>query len=177
MSLTSRIQQMQQGDEAAKREVFEQSYPELRSIARHLMRGERSSHTLGATGLLHEAFLGPLQKFRTEVQDRSHFYALAAMSMRRMLMDHGRRRRALKRLRQDTPHLTTVPAPEPRVLDLMRAIEALKRHDPRAALVVEMKHVLGLTLEEIAAETGQPYRQVRADWDFARGWLATRLAR
>jgi RNA polymerase sigma-70 factor (ECF subfamily) len=179
VSITGLLRKMQQGDRGARREVFETSYSDLRQIARHLMRNERPGHTLGATGLLHEAFVGPLQKISIAIQDRGHFYAIAAIQMRRLLIDHGRRRGALKRnaspVKTDSPPMTA-PA-DPLVLDLIRAVDRLRKHDPNAALIVEMKHLLGMTLEEIAAETGRPYRTVRDDWDFARGWLGQRLSK
>ncbi len=176
MSLTALIRRMQGGDAVAKRQLFEQAYQDLRTIAGKLMRSERPAHTLGATGLLHEAFLS-LQGMKADVQDRTHFYAMAAITMRRALVDHGRKRNAAKRT-VDAPQIPVSVQPlDPRVVDLMKAVDELRVKDPHAAIVVEMKHFLGLTLEEIAAETGRPYRKIREEWDFARSWLGQRLSR
>lgn len=179
MSLTDQIRQMQDGDENARRIVIDSSYSELRAIAKKLMKGERASHTLGATGLLHEALLGPLQRLRGRVRNRAHFYALAAMSMRRILLDHGRMRAAAKRTvsSRNVSSVSSMTTADPALLDLVRAVDELRKLDPDIVSLVEMKHYLGLTLEEIAAETGRPYRSVREDWDFARNWLASRIGR
>lgn len=166
---------MQDGDRSARDLLFERSYRDLREIAGRLMVRERSSHTLGATGLLHEAIIGPLQSLSTVIHGRAQFYNIAAATMKRILIDHGRRRRTLKRTVVGMLHFATFDAVDARRLDLLDAIDRLRELDPGVAGVVEMRHILGMTLEEVAAGTARPYRQVRDDWDFGRAWLRRKL--
>ena len=154
-------------------------YEDLRRGAERLMRKEVESHTLQATDLVSEAYLrlvGPDQLHNS----RTHFLALAANVMRRVLVDHARRRQAERRgggavgVPLESGHLASNARP----LDSMALEEALtdlSRLDPRAARVVELRFFGGLTEREVAQEAGVSERTVRNDWAFAKVWLHRRL--
>jgi len=162
--------------------LYEAVYPELRRLARSLMRRERASHTLQPTALVHEAYLALLGgAAEVRFADRVHFFATAAKAMRQVLVDHARRRVAAKR----GAGATQVPLDEERghgagapcdVLALDDAIGKLAALDPRAARIVELRVFGGLTVEEMALELGVSKRTVDGDWAVGRMWLARALA-
>lgn len=153
-------------------------YPELRRVARALMRRERASHTLQPTELVHDAFMRLVDQTALEIADRAHFLAVAARAMRQILVDHARRRGAQKRGGSGWERVTlnedVVPGPAG-ALDLLafdQALDALARHDARAAQVVEMKVFAGSTSVEIADALGVSKRTVDGDWALGRLWIA-----
>lgn len=155
-------------------------YDELRRIAAGYLRAERPDHTLQPTALVHEAFLR-LSAHSAEWENRSHFLAIAATTMRRVLVDHARRRAAAKR---DGGIMITmddaVGAPEAGAdaLDLLAVDEALARFaalDERAARVVELRFFGGLSVEETAEALRISSASVKRDWTFARAWLGKEL--
>jgi RNA polymerase sigma factor (TIGR02999 family) len=157
-------------------------YRELREIAAALLRRERSGHTLQPTALAHEAFLRLRERIGGGWDDRdiAGLRALAATAMRRILVDHARRRGADKRgagwLRVAMPE-ATIDAPEPlELLALNEALEALALFDERKAKVVELRFFGGLTGDEVADAIGTARSTVEADWFLARAWLRQRLA-
>lgn len=152
-------------------------YDELRAIAHGQLRRERHGHTLGTTALVHEAFLRLLDQRKMEWRDRTQFFALAARSMRRILVDYARRRLAEKRggaldpvTLAEAVQLAAIERPDT-VLVIHQALERLASVDARAARVVEYRFFSGMTEEETAAALGVTSRTVRRDWLRAKEWL------
>jgi len=150
-------------------------YGVLRRMANRHMGSERPDHTLTPTALVHEAYLRLVDQERMGWQDRAHFYAIAARVMRRVLIDHARRRLAGKRgggqqmvtLHEDAAAVAT---PE-NLLELDRALDKLDRLSPRQRQVVEMRFFGGMTHEETAEVVGVSVPTVRRDWRVAQAWL------
>ena len=148
---------------------------ELRRIAHRLMRKERQGHTLQTTALVNEAYLRLVDFKRMRFKDRAHFFAVSAQLMRRILVDHARRRN-LKRgagMQQISLEETNVFGPE-RDADLVildDAMLALARFDSRKARVVELRFFGGLSVEETAEVLNISSITVMRDWNTARAWL------
>ncbi len=152
---------------------------ELRSLASRYLAGERPGHTLQPTALVHEAFLRLAGKSGVPA-GRSEFIALAATSMRRVLVDHARARRAAKRggERQRIALDAASPSDERTEVDLLALDESLERLaglDQRQARIVELRFFGGLGVEAVAAVLGVSPRTVEADWRMARAWLRREL--
>jgi len=157
-------------------------YAELKVIAEREFRREPIDHTLQATALVNEAWLR-LAGRPGGYESRSHFLGAAAKAMRHVLVDHARRRHALKRggaldrvtlVTGDGQEIDAAPAD---VLDLDQALVRLEQEEPRLATVVELKFFAGSTIEEIAEATGVSHMTVSNDWRRARIWLARELSR
>lgn len=154
-------------------------YGELRRMAEALMAGEREGHTLQGTALLHEAWLRLRASRNAGSLERGAFLGLAAQAMRRILVEHARRRGAARR--GGGARRTTLDGhalePEPRelALDLEEAMGVLEAVDPELARVAELRFYGGCTVEEIAAATGSSPRTVKRRWRFARAWLQRRV--
>ncbi len=180
--ITQQLASLRGGNSAAKDALAELVYPAMHARAIQFMRGERSDHTLQPTALVNEVFL-KLFKGQTNVdwQDRAHFLAVASANMRRILVDHARRRRAevrgggIAKVDLDVAHVHVDPARSEEILDLDAALKELAEMDPRQARLVELMHFGGLTEEEAAEVEGIHARTVRRDWASARAWLQTRL--
>lgn len=156
-------------------------YDELRDIARRRLRHERAGHTLDTTGLIHEAYLKLVQLDRMQWQSRSHFLAIAAQAMRRILVSHARTRKRLKR-GGGAPHASleeaaNLPAAEAdRILALDEALDRLAEMNPRHARVVECRFFGGMTVEETAVVLEVSPVTVKRDWSLLRRWLGRELA-
>ncbi len=153
-------------------------YTELHALAGAYMRRERAGHTLQPTALVNEAYLR-LPNGLESINDRHHFFALAAQAMRRVLVDHARRKRSDKR-GADPVRVTlgAVPGIEERNIDILALDEALTRLaaiDERAARVVELKFFCGHTDKEVSEIFDLSLASVRRDWEYARAWLHSRL--
>jgi RNA polymerase sigma factor (TIGR02999 family) len=160
--------------------VYEVLYKELHRLARSHMRREAIEHTLGATALLHEAWLRLNEQNRTQWQNRGHFMAVASTMMRRILVDHAVAKRAAKRHAALEPLSTTLldqqgPAPDRDVVAVHEALLAFEAVDERAAKVVELRFFGGLELEEIANALDISVATVKRDWAVARAWLRREL--
>ena len=157
-------------------------YSELKRIAARELRGERAGHTLSATALVHEAWVELAKLDRIRWQNRSHYLALAAQAMRRVLVDHAVARRALKRgggqpvesLGDDAMVVVRERAAE--LLDLDAALERLAALDPAQSQVVECRFYGGMTIEETAEALGTSPATVKRQWAMARAWLNRELA-
>jgi RNA polymerase sigma factor (TIGR02999 family) len=156
-------------------------YRQLRELAAHYLRQERGDHTLQPTALVHEAYLRLAGVRRMAFRSRAHFYGAAAQAMRRILVDHARERRALKR---GGPEPNRVPFEEALAVtaedrfDLValdEALSALERLAPDRARVVELRYFAGLSIEETADCLGVSPATVKRYWEFARAWLYRRL--
>lgn len=165
------------GDRAAYDRLFPLIYDELRSLAARAMRGERGEHTLQATALVHEAYIRLVDRTRLGAEGRSHFFAQAALAMRRILVDHARRKRSAKRgggwqrVPIEDPIEQAEPAPDLDLLALDEALTLLAAEHPDKVGVVEMRFFAGMTNEEIASALGLSTRTVERHWRFARAWL------
>ena len=171
------------GDREALGRVLPQIYDELRALAAQHLRKERPGHTLQATALVNEAFLRLSGRERVHVEARVQFFAVAAQAMRRVLVDHARRRQADKRGGSETPvPLTEVAeaaltaSPLVDVLDVDEALTRLAALDERQARVVELKFFAGMEVEEIAAALDVSASTVQREWRMARAWLRHQLA-
>lgn len=168
------------GDENAYREVSSILYSELRRQAAHVVRRRRPGATLQATALVHETFLRLADAHRVEWQDRRHFLAVAAQTMRRVLVDLARAQSTVKRgeLAPKVELDSTIAAPSGDPVDLIAldtALEKLAAIDPRKVRVVELRYFAGLTVEETAEVLKVSLDTVARDWRMARTWLAREL--
>jgi len=169
------------GNEAALENLFPLVYEELRVIAQNHLRRERSSHTLQRTALVHEAFLRLVDQQSVTWQSRAHFFALASQMMRRILVDHARRRGAAKRgpdaVKVD---LDSVLDEAPSDLDFEEFDQVLKRFEtlePRSGRLVELRFFGGLNIEEAAGVLEISVATAKRDWAVARAWLQRELTR
>ena len=161
-------------DPAAADRLLGLVYDQLHQIARGRMSAERSGHTLQATALVHEAYLRLLGEAPdVPWRDRSHFYRAAAESMRRILVDHARRRAAekrggrMRRLAIDICDLAAADDPQ-QIIALDDAMTKLQQSDPDAAEVLRLRFFAGLTVEQTAAALGISERTVKREWSYAR---------
>ena len=170
------------GEEKALDELMPLVYAELKRIARSLFRRERSAITLQPTALVHEAYLKLIDQRRVEWRDRANFFALSATLMRRILVDHARRKSAWKRGR-GAQLVTLSEAMEirsenpPDVLALDEALNALSVADPEQSRIVELRFFGGLSNEEAAEALGVSVSTVQRQFRLARAWLFHRLSR
>lgn len=179
-NVTHWLQQMADDVPGAAHGVYEVLYKELHRLARAHMRREAVEHTLGATALLHEAWLRLNEQNRTKWQNRGHFMAVASTMMRRILVDHAVAKRAAKRHAALEPLNTTLldqqgPALDRDVVAVHEALLALEAVDERAAKVVELRFFGGLELEEIANALDISVATVKRDWTVAKAWLRREL--
>lgn len=157
-------------------------YDELRRIAHRQLRGERSDHTLDTTGLVHEAYLKLNRLDRMEWRDRSHFLAVAAGAMRRVLVDYALARKTEKRGggRQRVPLEQVLILADDRAEELLALDEALQRlagESERAARIVEWRFFAGMSVEETAEVLEISPATVKREWVLARAWLNRELGR
>jgi len=179
--VTILLTKLKQGNQEAATELLALVYPELRRLASAYMRGERGSHTLQPTALVHEAYLRLVQTGEVDWRNRAHFIAFAANLMRRILVDYARARNAEKRggprqrveLREELAAATDVEATE--LLDLDAALDRLEQMDQRISRVVELRYFGGLTADETAEVLGVSTKTVKRDWSIARSWLKREL--
>lgn len=178
--LTTLLRALRDGDAQAEETLVSLVYPELRKLAGHYLRLERRGHTLETTALVHEAYLRVFRGGEVEWQDRSHFFALAARQMRRILVDHARRRGAAKnpagRVRVGIEALRE-PAHAPLIdlLALDQALAQLEAIDPRAARGVELRYFAGLHESEAAQVLGVSLATLKRDWTFAKAFVLRAL--
>lgn len=177
-SLTANLQKVVHGDNAAIEDLILEVHAQLRAIAGQLMKGESADHTLQPSALVNEAYLrlfGNSQDSQNW-QNRKHFFAAAAETMRRVLIDHARKKKALKRggnlVSQELSelHLEFDSNPE-ELLQIDEAITKLSSEDSIAAEVVRLRYFLGLSNEEITEILGVARSTVYDHWSFARAWL------
>jgi len=174
--LTLLLKRWRQGDRDALERLMPLVYEELRRIARHYLRSERQGHTLESTALVHEAFLRLIDQRNVQWQNRAHFFGIASQMMRRILVDHARKRHAAKRdaaLMRLSVSGRLVPAVErePDLLALDEAIKALAALDLDQSRIVELRYFGGLTIEETAEVMGVSPATVKREWATARLWL------
>ncbi len=166
----------EQGDAAAADQLLPLVYDELRRIAAHKMAGEAAGHTLQATALVHEAWLRLTGSEGRGWQNRAHFFAAAAEAMRRILVEHARRRQSQKR-GSGASHLELtenniiLSAPPDELLAVHEALDTLAREDHQAAELVKLRYFVGMTMDEAASAMNLPKRTAEGIWTYARVWL------
>ena len=174
------LEQIQNGDPRAEQRLVNLLYADLRRMAAHQLKSERSGHTLQPTALVHEAYFRIFTGTPLQVHNRSHFMALAAQVIRRILVDYARTRTAVKRGGKDSP----LPLNEGLVFDQTRVGEFLEVHDalerlrawaPRQSQIVEMRFFGGMSESEMATRLNVSERTVKRDWAMARAWLHAEL--
>ena len=157
-------------------------YADLRRLAAGYMQREPAGHALQPTALVSEAYLRLIDQRRVKWRNRAHFFGVAAGMMRRILVDHARRRRAERRGRDWNRVTLTgvdVAANEPNQLDVLALHEALERlavFDPQQARIVELRYFAGLTIEETAEVVGVSDATVAREWTIAKAWLRANLS-
>ena len=175
--VTELLLELRHGQPGVMERLFPLVYEELRRIAHRALRGERTGHTLGTTGLVHEAYMRLADQTRLEYHDRAHFYGIAARAMRHILVDYARRHGAAKRGGADRrvvaldEALVRVEDRADALLALDEALSELETVDPRLGQVVQCRFFGGLTEEETGEVLGVTSRTVRRDWLKAKGWL------
>jgi len=179
---TATLKRARRGDADAVEAMLPLVYDELHALARACFRRERVEHTLQPTALVHEAYLRLIDDSAVAWQDRTHFFGIAARSMRQILVEHARRHLAEKRGGDRVAvtlsgHLASDEEECLDLLDLNEALTELAGHDARKAEVVELRFFSGLTVEEVAAALGASLTTVERDWRMARAWLRRRLGR
>ena len=179
--VTELLQAWRRGEDVGE-QLMELVYTELSSLAGRYLSRERSGHTLEARDLVHEAYLRLVDQREVDWQSRSHFFALAALTMRRILLDHARAKttgkRGAGRIRIPLlEELATVAERPLEAIDLRRLLERLGARDSRLAEVVDLHFFAGLTLEETARVLGSSRRTVARNWALARAWLVRELSR
>ena len=184
--ITAHLLSWRGGDREAFDRLFPLVYDELRILARRQIRRSPGERALGTTTLLHEAYLKLVDQTRVAVQDRHHFFSLAAKAMRHILVDEARRRSAHKRgggaaapVGADAVAAAPgiMPGGEADLVAVDRALERLEAVDPRLGRIVELRFFGGLSVEETAEALELSPRTVKRDWQKARAFLYHELSR
>ncbi len=182
--ITQLLTRFRAGDTAAAEKLMPIIYDELRQVARRCLKKKSDNHTLQPTELVHETYMRLFKpeagEGLTEWKDRTHFFAVAALQMRRILVDHARARQADKRegSRQRVELTEDDGQAPPLDVDLVALDEALllfEQEHPRAAKVVELRYFGGMTEKEAAEALEISVTTLKREWAFARAWLLKRL--
>lgn len=182
-TITRMLREWSDGDREALDNLLPFVYDELRRQAAHYMRRERADHTLQTTALIHEAYLKLIDQRETDWASRTHFFAIAAQAMRRILVDYARKKHREKRggAGRDLPlEEVALVVSEEKSVDLIALDEALTRlekKDRQQARVVELRYFSGLTLEETAEALHISRATAAQDWSLAKAWLRRELSR
>ncbi len=180
--ITRLLRELRTGNRSAESTLMEAVYPDLKRIAIRYLRNERRGHTLQATALVNEAWLQLLGQTEKDWTNRSHFFAIAAQLMRRIMVDYARKKKAGKRGGglQRVELTDAVAISEDgleQILLIDAALERLAEWDPRQCRVVELRFFGGLSEDEVARVLGVASRTVKRDWNVARAWLHGELNR
>jgi RNA polymerase sigma-70 factor (ECF subfamily) len=180
-NVTLLLAQLREGNQDAANQLIPLIYAELRRMAGAYMQRERPGQTLQATALVHEAYLRLVDGQQGPWQNRAHFFAIAAHTMRQVLVDHARRRQAGKRggtsARKVAIDVDLLIAPD-RLEDIIAIDEALERLaaiDPRQSRLIELRFFVGLNVEEVAEVMGISPITVKREWRSAKAWLHREL--
>lgn len=181
-TVTEMLAKARAGDSSALANVFPLIYDELHRLAQQQLRREPDGHTLSPTALVHEAYMRLIDYSRMEWNGRAHFLAVASTAMRRILVDHARGHRSMKRGGSAIRHvpIESVQLGTEERAELLIAVddalERLKEIDPRQAQVVECRFFGGMTEEETAEALGIGLRTAKRDWARAKSWLHREIA-
>jgi RNA polymerase sigma-70 factor, ECF subfamily len=162
------------GDQQALEDLTPLVYKELRRLAASYLRKERKSHTLRPTALVHEAYLRLVDQSNPRWEDRSHFYGVAARLMRQILVEHARRKKAIKRAAHTVSLDCALSFHQERSRDLValdNALTALEKFDPRKCEAIELRYFGGLSMDEVAQALNVSAVTVRRDLRMAETWL------
>ena len=178
--ITQLLAEWREGNQAALDDLYPLVYDELHRLARRYMSRERKGHTLQTTALINEAYVRLVDQRNVQWANRSHFFAISAQIMRRILIDHARRQTYAKRgggARQVSLEETAIVVQDDlsEFLRLDEALKALAELDPRRSQVVELKYFGGLNNDEIAGVLKISKNTVIRDWNMARAWLHHQL--
>lgn len=179
--VTQLLEKFQAGDDQTADQLFAEVYAELRAMAAGYLRRERKNHTLRPTDLVHDAYLNLVDQIRVDWQGKVHFLAIAAQAMRRILVDHARRRGAAKRggnwhrIALDD-NLSIESHRDVNLLALEDALTKLTKLAPRQAQMIELRFFGGLSVAETALEMGIPKRAAEREWTMVRAWLRRELS-
>lgn len=178
LQITMLLQRLHNGDRSAESELLPVVYAQLHRLAERQFRSERTGHTLQPTALLSELYLRIIRDTAIDWQSRAHFYAIASETIRRILIEHARAAKALrrpnpaKRVEIDDVLIYADDRAE-EILMIDEALAKLRLWDARQARVVELRFFGGLSVEETAEVLGVAERTVKRDWTLARAWLST----
>ena len=182
--ITQLLDRWAAGDSDAAEPLIDLVYQELRVLARRYLRKERQGHSLAPTGLVHEAYMRLMtsQIEDANLQNRHHFFAIAAQAMRRILVEHARRYRTARRFSpndrvviEDERNFPFTDTPTEEILAVDEALDEFRKIQPRQAKVVELRYFVGLTEEDIAKTLGISRATVARDWRIARLMLSRSL--
>lgn len=167
---------LQRGEKITADELLPVVYDELRRLAAGKMSAEASGHTLQATALVHEAWMRISKSGQGDWDSRAHFFGAAAESMRRILVDHARKKLAAKRgggaVHEELDESSLkMSVPPDELLAVHDALDELALEDERAAELVKLRYFVGLTMDEAAVALGMGKRSAENLWTFARVWL------
>ena len=173
---------IEQGDRSAAECLLPLVYDELRRLAAFKMSSEAAGHTLQPTALVHEAWLRLGGAENQHWQNRSHFFGAAAEAMRRILVEHARRKQSLKRgagaaKEELDESMLALAAPPDELLAVHEALDKLAAEDKPAAELVKLKYFVGMTMEEAAGAMGMSLRAAERLWTYARVWLRREIRR
>jgi RNA polymerase sigma factor (TIGR02999 family) len=175
------LARVERGDPKAAEELLALVYDELRAVAAQKMANERPGHTLQPTALVHEAWMRLDRSEAPPFQNRAHYFGAAAEAMRRILIEHARRRLAAKRgagaevVDLDQLEISSPAADDTQLLALNEALEKLAALDLRKAELVKLRYFVGLNFEEAAAALGIAVPTAKQWWAYARAWLAVEM--
>jgi len=180
--VTQILDAVHRGDASATDKLLPLVYDELRKIAAHKMSGEAAGHTLQPTALVHEVWLRLAGSNEQAWQNRAHFFGAAAEAMRRILVEHARKKQALKRgagaeHEQLNESALVLTAPPDELLAVHDALDGLAREDPAAAELVKLRYFVGMTMEEAASALDLAPRTAERTWTYARAWLHREIRR
>jgi len=175
----SLLTKLEVGKEEETRKLIGAVYQELRLLAQKYLSSERANHTLQPTALVHEAYTRLIEQDEFQWKSRNHFFAMAARTMRRVLVDHARKSRAAKR-GETALHITLEPEihhfkPQLMLDTLDEALTELHKMDPRQSQIVELRFFGGLNIKECSEVLNISTRTVNSDWQMAKAWLFGRL--
>jgi RNA polymerase sigma factor (TIGR02999 family) len=174
--VTRILNAIEDGDAQAAAQLLPLVYNELRHLAAYRMANEAPGHTLQPTALVHEAWLRLAGSSAQGWQSRAHFFGAAAEAMRRILVEHARRRNSQKRgsgvghEELDEAHIV-LAAPPDELLAVHEALDQLAAEDPAAAELVKLRYFVGMSMEEAATAMGLAHRSAERLWTYARAWL------
>lgn len=182
--ITELLGRWQDGDTKAEAKLLDTVYPMMRAIARRQLRSENHSMTLQITDLVNEAYLKLIDQNRLSWQNRSHFLAIVSTVIRRIIVDHAKAKRRLKRggaaITVSLHELHDANAPstmlEFDILALNEALDELAESMPVGAEVVKLRYFAGLDLKEVSEVMQRSISSITRDWQFSRAWLHRRLS-
>ena len=180
-NITELLVGYQGGDKEALDQLMPIVYDELRRQAARYLRREQAGHTLQTTALIHEAYVRLVDQRNVQWQNRAHFFGIAAQLMRRILVDHARTKKRVKRggskVQVSLADATVaVKGPDLDIVALDEALERLAKVDEQQSRVVELRYFSGLTVEETAEVMGISTATVKREWSVARAWLHRELS-